>query len=156
MQNDMLAKDPFDPAPCLRPDVTAHVTRGAMRLLADMGYAGLTEFHLPNGRRADLAGLNPKGHLLIIEVKSCREDFAIDMKWPDYIEYCDMFFFAVSTDFPQDILPENEGLILADQFGGAMCRNARENPLAAARRKALTLAFARQAACRLARSGTAT
>ncbi|MCI5043773.1 MAG: MmcB family DNA repair protein, partial [Aquisalinus sp.] len=120
------------------------------------GYATLTEFHLPNGRRADIAGLNSKGHLLVVEVKSCREDFMVDSKWATYPDYCDMFFFAVSPAFPQEVLPEREGLILADQFGAAIMRQAEAASVPPARRKKLTLSFARQAALRLARIDTPT
>ncbi len=133
----------------LRPEVTVAVTNGTARLLVDMGYVVLPEFILPNGRRADLAGLGPKGQLLFAEVKSCREDFLGDNKWQEYREYCDLFFFAVSPDFPIDILPMAEGRILADQFGGAILTPATGQQLVAARRKALTFAFARQAANRL-------
>ncbi len=154
MQNDLIVEDVTLASQCLRPDATLQVTRGTMRLLGDMGYAALTEFHLPNGRRADIAGLNTKGHLLIVEVKSCRQDFIADTKWADYADFCDMYFFAVNPAFPQEILPEGEGLILADQFGAAIIRKAEEQPLKPARRKALTLSFARQAAHRLARAET--
>ena len=35
-----------------RPETTSAVTRGAGRLMADLGYAPLVEVTLPNGRRA--------------------------------------------------------------------------------------------------------
>ena len=140
----------FDPeASPARPDVTAALTRGALRLFLDLGLAPLAEFRLPNGRRADLAGLDPKGRLVIAEVKSCRADFEADGKWGDYLDYCDAFYFAVGQDFPKELLPMEEGLILADAYGGAVMRAAQERPLAAARRKAITLRFARQAASRM-------
>ena len=49
-----------------------------------------------------------------------------------------------------DILPPDTGLILADRYGGEIIREAPETRLPAARRKAVTLAFARAAAARLA------
>jgi hypothetical protein len=133
-----------------RPETTASVTRGAARLLGALGYAPLTEVTLPNGRRADLMALGPKGQIFIIEVKSGVEDFRVDLKWPEYQPYCDAFAFAVAPEFPREILPEEPGLIVADGFGGAILREARVTPLAGARRKALTLAFARLAAYRAA------
>ena len=45
-----------------------------------------------------------------------------------------------------DILPEDRGLIIADSFGAAVLREAAHHPLAGARRKAVTLRFARAAA----------
>ena len=133
-----------------RPETTATVTRGAGRLLAALGYAPLAEVTLPNGRRADLMALGPKGDIFIVEVKSSVEDFRCDQKWGDYLPYCDAFAFAVAPEFPREVLPEEPGLIVADGFGGALLRDPPATPLAGARRKALTLAFARLAAMRAA------
>ena len=133
-----------------RPEITANVTRGAARLLVDLGYAPLAEVTLPNGRRADLMALSPKGELAIIEVKSGIEDYRVDRKWHEYLPYCDRFAFAVAPEFPREILPEEPGLIVCDGFGGAVLREAPVSPLAPARRKALTIAFARLAAMRAA------
>ena len=136
-----------------RPQTTLQVTRGAARLLADLGYAPLAEVCLPNGRRADLMALGPNGQIFIVEVKSGLEDFRTDQKWHEYQPYCDAFAFAVAPEFPREVLPDEPGLIVADAFGGAVLREAAAAPLAGARRKALTLAFARLAALRAA--GTA-
>lgn len=133
-----------------RPETTAAVTRGTARLLAALGYAPLAEVTLPNGRRADLMALGPKGQIFIVEVKSGINDFRVDLKWPEYQPYCDAFAFAVAPEFPRDILPHEPGLIVADGFGGAILRDAPTAALAGARRKALTLAFARLAAMRAA------
>lgn len=133
-----------------RPETTAAVTRGAARFLTALGYAPLAEVTLPNGRRADLMALGPKGEIFIVEVKSGVEDFRTDQKWHEYLPYCDAFAFAVAPEFPREILPEEPGLIVADGFGGAILREAPVTPLAGARRKALTLAFARLAAMRAA------
>ena len=134
-----------------RPETTLSVTRGAARLLADMGYAPLLEVCLPNGRRADVMALGKKGDILICEVKSGIEDYRVDQKWPEYAPFCDAFFFAVAPEFPQAVLADEPGLIVADGFGGAVVRDAPVSPLAPARRKALTLAFARLGAMRLMR-----
>ena len=133
-----------------RPEITTAVTRGAARLLADLGYAPLAEVTLPNGRRADLMALSRRGELIIIEVKSSLEDFRVDRKWHEYAPYCDRFAFAVAPEFPKHILPEEPGLIVCDGFGGAVLREAPHEPLAGARRKALMIAFGRLAALRAA------
>ncbi|WP_374573775.1 DNA repair putative endonuclease MmcB [Phenylobacterium sp.] len=133
-----------------RPEITAAVTRGAARLLADLGHAPLAEVTLPNGRRADLMALDRKGRIFIVEVKSSIEDFRADAKWHEYLPFCDAFAFAVAPEFPREVLPEAPGLIIADGFGGAVLREAPATPLAGARRKALTLSFARLAALRAA------
>jgi hypothetical protein len=133
-----------------RPQITLNVTRGAARLLADLGYAPLAEVTLPNGRRADLMALGPKGEIVIFEVKSGIEDYRVDRKWHEYLPYCDRFAFAVAPEFPREILPDEPGLVVCDGFGGAVLREAPVTPLAPARRKALTIAFGRLAAMRAA------
>jgi len=131
-----------------RPEITGQVTRGAARLMVDLGYAPLLEVGLPNGRRADVMALGPRGEIAICEVKSGPEDYLTDRKWGEYLPFCDRFYFAVAPEFPQDLLPAEPGLIVADGFGGAVVREPPHAPLAGARRKALTLAFARLAAGR--------
>lgn len=147
MQNLLFSADE-PPVVFSRPSATLALTRGVIRLFGELGFAALTEFSLPNGRRADIAGLDRQGRIAIAEIKSCQADYDADSKWEDYLPFCDLYFFAVAEDFPRGILPEGEGLIVADGFGGAVTREAPERPLAAARRKALTLRFARQAAAR--------
>ena len=124
------------------------ICTGARRLLSGLGYASTTELTLASGRRADILALGGDGCIWIVEVKSSTADFRADGKWPEYREFCDSFFFAVSGDFPTEILPEDTGLIVADGFGAAMVRPAPEHKLAGARRKAVTLRFAHAAANR--------
>ena len=131
-----------------RPETTGAVTRGASRLLLELGYAPLAEVVLPNGRRADLMAIGPRGQIVIVEVKSSLEDYRTDLKWGEYRPYCDGFYFAVAPHFPREILPEGPGLIVADSFGGAVLIEAPMAPLPPARRKALTLSFARLGALR--------
>ncbi|MCA8889535.1 MAG: MmcB family DNA repair protein [Parvularculaceae bacterium] len=138
----------LEPDVVARPDVTSTLTRGVSRLFASLGLASLAEFRLPNGRRADLAGLCGRGRLVIAEIKSCPADFTADQKWSGYVQFCDEFYFAVADGFPCDLLPSEEGLIMADGFGGAVVRRPCIRKLAPARRKAMTLRFARQAAFR--------
>ena len=121
-------------------------TRGVVRLFQSLGWSPLKEFKLVNGRRVDVAALDRRGAIIFAEVKSCREDFEIDDKWPEYIAYCDQFYFAVGAEFPAMLLPADEGLILADGFGGTIERPGPRRTLASARRKSTTLRFARQAA----------
>ena len=131
-----------------RPQTTGAVTRGAARLLIALDYAPLMEVALPNGRRADLMALGPRGQIAVVEVKSSLEDFRADRKWGEYLPYCDAFFFAVAPEFPRDVLPREPGLIIADAFDGALLREAPGVPLSGARRKALIVAFGRLAAMR--------
>jgi hypothetical protein len=133
-----------------RPETTSAVTRGAARLFVALGYAPLAEVMLPNGRRADIMALGPRGEIAIAEVKSGIDDYRTDRKWGEYAPFCDAFYFAVAPHFPREVLAEGPGLIVADGFGGAVLVEAPVTPLAPARRKALTLAFARLAAMRSA------
>ncbi len=139
-----------DVADMLRRDaITREVRRGVGRLMRALGLASLNELPLPNGRRADVVGLSPSGDIWIVEIKSGVEDFRVDQKWPEYRDFSDQLFFAVAPAFPLDILPPDTGLILADRYGGEIVRPAPELRLAPARRKSMTLRFARAAALTL-------
>jgi hypothetical protein len=132
-----------------RDTVTREVCRGAGRLLRALSFAVVNELSLANGRRADIVGLSPAGDIWIVEVKSCLEDLRVDGKWPEYRDFSDALFFAVAPGFPLEVLPADTGLILADRYGAEIVRQAPETRLAAARRKAMTLRFARAAAFNL-------
>ena len=135
--------------------VAQQIARGVLRLLTDHGYAGVTEMTLANGRRADVAAIGPGGEISIVEIKSSVADFRSDQKWPEYRPFCDRFYFAVGQQFPQDLIPDDTGLIIADAYGGAVIREPDVEKLAAARRKAVTLRFARLAAARLSQPALA-
>src|SRR5213082_1450180 len=130
---------------------TALLTRGACRALEQLGYASLVEFPLANGRRADILALGKTADLVIVEIKSSVADFRADRKWTGYRDFADRLYFAVPNDFPALLIPEECGLIVADPFGAALLRHGAATPLASARRRALTLRFARAAANRLRR-----
>lgn len=127
------------------------LARGVRRLLEDLGYASLTEFTLASGRRVDVMGLGGDGELLAVEVKTSLADFRSDGKWPEYLDWCERLFFAVPPEFPQAVLPQDCGLIVADAWTAALLREPPRRPLPAARRKAITLRFGRAAAQRLGR-----
>jgi hypothetical protein len=145
-----MGKMAMDALPFSRPDTTALLARGVTRMLLEHGLAPILEVPLANGRRADVMAITGSGEIWIVETKSCLADYACDEKWPEYLEYCDRFFFGVTETFPRDLIPEDAGLIVADGFGGAILRESPTRPLVAARRKAVTLLFARLAAGRLA------
>ena len=113
--------------------------------------ASLPEVTLPNRRRADLLAIGKTGEIWIIEIKSSLTDFTTDSKWPEYSDFCDRFYFAVSPDFPVDVLPHSAGLIVADRYGAEIIRQCPETKIAAARRKVVHILSARAAAARLQR-----
>ena len=127
----------------------AEIVRGTMRLLLDLELASLPEFTLATGRRLDVMAVGRDGRLVAVEVKSCRADYLTDRKWRDYLDYADEFYFAVAPDFPLELLPGDEGLIVADRFAATLVRPARPRSVAASRRRAVLLRFARTAALRL-------
>lgn len=129
----------------------ANIQRGVCRMFEILDYACISELPLSNSRRADVVALSSAGAVIIVEIKSCLADFRADEKWPDYKEYCDQLYFAVGPDFPIDVLPADEGVIIADKYGGEILKAATESKLPGGRRKAMTIRFARTAASRLQR-----
>jgi hypothetical protein len=136
------------------PPIAAEVARGVTRLFCRQDVFAVCEVPLPNGRRADMMAIDSKGALTIVEIKVAKADLLGDSKWTDYLEYCDRFFWAVPPDLAsicngERFLPNDAGLIVADRYDAVLVREASHRPLAAARRKAELLRFARRAARRL-------
>jgi hypothetical protein len=137
------------------PACAADVARGVTRLLMRHDLVAMTEVPLEGGRRADLMAIDARGQIVIVEVKVSRADLLGDGKWPDYLDHCDRYFWAVPAGFdasPLDtppFLPERTGIIVADRYDAAILREAHTHPLPAHARKRCTLAFARRAARRL-------
>ena len=127
----------------------AEVARGVSRLLLQDGYAPILEFTLPNGRRLDVAAIGPGGEILGVEIKVALADLRGDTKWPEYLDYCDLFYFAIPPDFPPEHVPHQTGLMVADRYGGEIVKQAQAQALHASRRKAVTIGFASVAATRL-------
>ncbi|RFD20985.1 DNA repair protein MmcB-related protein [Komagataeibacter melaceti] len=143
------------------PQVQSAIRTGASQMCRLHGWAVLHEFTLPDRRRADIMALTADGSFICIEIKSGLPDFRADHKWQDYLPWCDQMYFAVSQDFPPDVLPQDTGLIVAATGHGvdgmttcvdcAIIRHPPRMPLAPARRRRLTLQFAIEAAGRLGR-----
>lgn len=133
----------------------AHVSRGASRLLYRMGLVAQAEVPLGNGRRADLVALSAAGEVTLIEIKVSMADLMGDAKWPEYLGYCDRYYWAVPPDFPRACFDEpalgagRAGLIVADAFDAAIVCEPVPAALAPARRRAELLRFARRAGARL-------
>jgi hypothetical protein len=136
------------------PLIAAEVARGVTRLFCRHDLFAMCEVPLPNGRRADLMAIGPRGELTIVEIKVSKADLLGDQKWTDYLEFCDRFFWAVPQLLAhlleeERFLPGDAGLLVADRYDAAVMREPSIRPLAPARRKAETLRFARRAARRL-------
>ncbi|TCD06647.1 DNA repair protein MmcB-related protein [Erythrobacteraceae bacterium CFH 75059] len=131
------------------------VARGIARLFARNGIWCLPEMPLRNGRRADLMGIDPKGCVIIVEIKVSRADLLGDCKWADYLAYCDRFYWGLPPTLcrgPLDdaaFLPERCGTIVSDGYDAEIVRPAASVPLAPARRRKEVERLARTAMRRL-------
>ena len=135
-----------------RVDITARVLKGVIGHFHALGWSVLPEFTLPTGRRVDVMALSTKGQFWAIEIKSCLDDYRVDQKWQEYLGFCDRFSFVVDPDFPLPQLPGDVGVILADNFEAFEVRPPKQSdPLSSARRRALLMKYATNAADRLVR-----
>ena len=113
-----------------------------MRLFARNDIWCIPEMPLKNGRRADLMGVDAKGLIVIVEIKVARGDLLGDAKWPDYLDFCDRFFWGVPPGLDRSPLeteayqPEDCGVIVADGYDAEIIRHAPLSSLAPVRRKA--------------------
>ena len=116
------------------PGRAAQIVRGVSRFLAERGENYITKFTLKTGRRVDVIDLDRKGRIAVVEVKSAVADFRSNRKWFEYLEYC-------------DIISSPSTRISRRRY----CRPtaALSWPMPMARRKAVTLRFARTSASRL-------
>jgi hypothetical protein len=86
-------------------------------------------------------GVDPKGRIVIVEITVSRADLVGDGKWPDYLDFCDRFYWGVPPGIDCAILegldfkPDCCGVIVADGYDAEIVRPAPSHPLAAARRK---------------------
>ena len=138
-------RDDIAPASMMPGQLLARGVAGALRR---HDFVSVKELVPTAGLRVDVMGLGPKGEVWIIECKSSRADFQSDSKWQGYLEWCDRFFWAVDSDFPTELLPDNTGLILADAYDAEIIRMGPETKLAPARRKVMVQKFARHAGIR--------
>lgn len=143
----VLRAEPLDPA--IRR--SAAVARGICRLFARNDIWVLPEMPLRNGRRADLMGIDGKGRIVIVEIKTARGDLLGDGKWHDYLDFCDRFFWGLPPELDRaclegaDFRPDCCGVIVADEYDAEIVRPAPSQPLAAARRKVEVERLARAA-----------
>lgn len=136
------APRPDSPAPAQADIVASDVARGIQRLFARNDIWCVPEMPLKNGRRADLMGVDAKGLLVIVEIKVARGDLLGDTKWPDYLDFCDRFYWGVPPGLDRTPLeseaymPGTCGVIVGDGYDAEILRHASLEPLASARRKA--------------------
>ena len=122
---------------------------GVQALFYDLGYCSITEMRLSSGRRVDVIGLDRRGRFAVAEIKTSPTDLRSDKKWPEYLAFCDGFYFAIPVNFPIEIVPNETGLIVADQLGGEVLRPSQQHPMPLGRRNRQIMQFARTAGTRL-------
>lgn len=157
-ETESLMERPIEGFPNLAaPDVV----RGICRLFARNDVWCLTEMPLRCGRRADLMGIDAKGHIIIVEIKVSRADLLGDGKWTDYLDYCDRFYWGLPPSLDRApleggaFLPGDCGVIVADGYDAEIVRPAPLRQLAAARRKVEVERLARASLRRLVNSSDA-
>ncbi len=133
----------------------ARVRRGICRLFARNDVWCLAEMPLRGGRRADLMGIDAKGHVVIVEIKVSRADLLGDAKWTDYLQFCDRFYWGLAPELDRacldlgEFLPDRCGVIVADGYDAEILRPAPLLQMAAARRKVEVERLARAALRRM-------
>lgn len=151
MSDGIIATRDSDSASETMPDGAAAVARGIGRLFARNDIWCIPEMPLRNGRRADLMGIDAKGHIIIVEIKVARADLLGDGKWPDYLDFCDRFYWGLAPHLDRSPLEGNDfkpdccGVIVADGYDAEILRPAPLQPLNAARRKTEVERLARAA-----------
>lgn len=129
------------PLPADEARTARDVARGICRFFARNDIWCLSEMPLRSGRRADLMGIDAKGHVVIVEIKVSRSDLLGDAKWTDYLDHCDRFYWGLAPQLDracletEPFLPGSCGVIVADGYDAEILRPAPLIALAAARRK---------------------
>jgi hypothetical protein len=141
------------------PPTASALVRGIGRLFARNDIWCIAEMPLRCGRRADLMGIDAKGRIVIVEIKVSRADLLGDGKWPEYLDYCDRFYWGLPAALDrgclegEGFLPDKCGVIVADGYDGEIVRPAPSLSLAAARRKVEVERLARASLRRLVTGG---
>ncbi|MGG3892193.1 MmcB family DNA repair protein [Metabacillus fastidiosus] len=69
----------------------------ALKWLFQRGFVAVADFTLPNGKRADIFAYN-ESQIVILEVKVSHSDLMTDLKWTEYLPYCDDFYFFTPAE----------------------------------------------------------
>lgn len=98
------------------------VVCGMMWLFVCVDCLVVVEVLLGNNCCVDLMGLCLKGLVIIVEVKVLCVDLFGDVKWIDYFDYCDWFFWVILVGFDVvlfdwfELFFECVGLIVVDWY----------------------------------------
>ena len=91
---------------------TRKILQKTMQLLISKGFKIITEFALPNKKRVDIIGINTKKEIVIVEVKSNKNNFKNDNKLKKYLKYCNYFYFSCNEEIKDICISKKVGIIL--------------------------------------------
>lgn len=94
-----------------RRKITRRLTRAASYYFISKNFSTHKEVALGNwnSKRADLFAFNMKRDLVMVEVKSCWQDYTSDTKWHSYLPFADKMYFCISQE-----LWEKKGDVIAN------------------------------------------
>lgn len=100
-----------------RQQIAKQIYQEVTKYLSSKGYSCHHEVGLNKwGKlRADVLAFNYKQEVIIVEVKSCWQDYKSDSKFLEYLDFCHKLYFAVSQDFP--LKPEFLALLKQHKIG---------------------------------------
>ena len=113
-----------------RRTVTASVTDHVIQYYTQKRYCVSKEIGLcKRGRlRADFLALNTKREIIIVEVKSCVQDFRTDKKWHKYLPYCNKLYFALTPKVWEKLkteIPKGIGVMTTNDYGVTVVQSAK-------------------------------
>lgn len=80
--------------------------------------------------RADLIALNMKKEVIIVEIKSCLQDFLTDKKYTEYKRFCHKLYIGTDLETAEKIKPlvdKEVGIIVGNRvYKGARRREIKE------------------------------
>lgn len=97
--------------------------------------------------RADVLAMTIHGYLVIVETKQSVQDFKTDLKWHNYQQYCNKFYFAFLPDTwskVKTLIPKGIGVMVLSEASGRMkvLRKAHHHELPKGNQKKLVLRMA--------------
>ena len=130
---------------------TRKILQKTMQFLVSKGYKIITEFALPNKKRVDIIGINSKKKIIIVEVKSNKNNFKNDIKWKKYLKYCNYFYFSCNEEMKNVNFSKKIGIILYNSKEIKIFKNAKYKKLSKITKNKIIYNFALSAASKFHR-----
>lgn len=100
------------------------MTNAIVYMLISHGLRPVREYRLPNGRRLDVAAISNIGWLCGVEIKSSEADFVRDLKWPDAMRQCKIYYIAVPQGFNQSLIHPGVRVVTVDGDNARITRRS--------------------------------